>query len=181
MDTLPWYRQPWPWFLIALPAVAVVGSVATAVLAVRSNDEPVATDYYRRGLEINAKLARRERAAQLGLTVELAVEGLRANDRVALRVAGLQPLPPDAAVQLRLVVPGRPQAERMLVLARVPRSKGMNEALFEATWQENEGGLGAGAFRQWSVQTSTWLVDGDADWHENDGPSSLTARASARP
>ena len=33
-DILPWYRQFWPWFIIALPATAVVASLATVWIAV---------------------------------------------------------------------------------------------------------------------------------------------------
>ena len=33
----PWYREPWPWFLIAGPAIVVVASLSTAVIAVRSD------------------------------------------------------------------------------------------------------------------------------------------------
>lgn len=58
MDVQPWYRQPWPWFLIALPAIAVVGCIATMILAIRTNDAVVA-DYYQRGLDINKELAHR--------------------------------------------------------------------------------------------------------------------------
>ena len=32
----PWYREPWPWFLMAGPAVVVVASLASAVIAFRS-------------------------------------------------------------------------------------------------------------------------------------------------
>src|SRR5215831_12664111 len=101
MDALPWYRQPWPWFLIALPAIAVVGSVAAAVLAVRSDDGIVAADYYKRGLEINAQLSRLERAAELGLTADVSAEGMGAGERVSLTLTGRRPLPADATVQLR--------------------------------------------------------------------------------
>jgi len=159
MDTVPWYRQPWPWFVISLPAEA---------------------DYYRRGLEINAELARYERAAQLGLKLELVADGLRANDRVVLRVNGEQPLPPDATVQLRLVVPGRPAAERRLLLARVPRSDSANEASFAGTWPDDPAGAGAHGVREWSAESPSWLVDGDADWRDNDGRAPLTAHATAR-
>ena len=34
----PWYREPWPWVLIAIPALAVVGSAVTLWLALRHPD-----------------------------------------------------------------------------------------------------------------------------------------------
>lgn len=45
-DTRPWYRQFWPWFLIALPAIAVAGSFASLALAVRNADEVVSEPGY---------------------------------------------------------------------------------------------------------------------------------------
>lgn len=178
MDTMPWYRQPWPWFLIALPAVAVVGSITAAVLAVRSGDEVIATDYYRRGLAINDEISRRERAAQLGLALELSADGLHAGDRVLLRVHGRQPLPPDATVQLQLAAPGPSGAERMLVLARTGPSSGATEAIFAGAWPDEP--QGHGVVRQWTVEASSWRVDGDAKWHIGDDRSRLNARAVAQ-
>ena len=52
----PWYRQPWPWFLIAGPLTVVVACMATTVIAVRSDDGVVAGDYYKRGLLVNQRL-----------------------------------------------------------------------------------------------------------------------------
>lgn len=37
-DRDPWYRQFWPWFLIALPASSVVFSFATLFVALRGAD-----------------------------------------------------------------------------------------------------------------------------------------------
>jgi hypothetical protein len=37
-DQRPWYRQFWPWFLIALPMIAVIGGIVTLIIAVRSSD-----------------------------------------------------------------------------------------------------------------------------------------------
>jgi hypothetical protein len=34
----PWYRQFWPWFIIALLSSAVIGSFTSAYLAVRHPD-----------------------------------------------------------------------------------------------------------------------------------------------
>ena len=40
----PWYREPWPWILMAGPAVVVVAGIATAVIAIRTAD-PMVADY----------------------------------------------------------------------------------------------------------------------------------------
>jgi hypothetical protein len=37
----PWYRQFWPWFLIAIPLLGMVLSTITAVIAISGADEEV--------------------------------------------------------------------------------------------------------------------------------------------
>jgi uncharacterized protein len=37
-QTLPWYRNFWPWFLIALLSAAVGGSLVSAYLAINTTD-----------------------------------------------------------------------------------------------------------------------------------------------
>ena len=57
----PWWRHGLVWLVIAGPAAVVAAGVVTTVIAVRGADPVVASDYYRRGIEINRQLAR-ERA-----------------------------------------------------------------------------------------------------------------------
>lgn len=59
----PWYREPWPWLLMAGPALVVVAAIVTLGLALDGNDGLVADDYYKRGLAINQVLARDRVAA----------------------------------------------------------------------------------------------------------------------
>ena len=40
-DTKPWYRQFWPWFIIALPAASVVGGLTTVWIAMQTTDSLV--------------------------------------------------------------------------------------------------------------------------------------------
>ena len=40
----PWYRQMWPWILIAIPASAVVASAITLWLAITHEDPLVVDD-----------------------------------------------------------------------------------------------------------------------------------------
>jgi hypothetical protein len=58
-----WYREPWVWLLIALPASAVIGGMVTIYLAIVSSDGLVEDDYYKRGKTINLELARDQVAA----------------------------------------------------------------------------------------------------------------------
>jgi hypothetical protein len=80
----PWYRQFWPWFLIAVPAVSVIVGVSTVVVAVRNADSLVADDWYKRGLAINVDLERERLAAELGITAALWVDASGREVRVAL-------------------------------------------------------------------------------------------------
>lgn len=46
---LPWYRQFWPWFIIALPASVVIASMFTLWLAISNPDHLVVDeDNYRK-------------------------------------------------------------------------------------------------------------------------------------
>ncbi len=74
-DTQPWYRQFWPWFLIALPAIVVVAGVNMVFIAHEGADDLVVDEYYKDGLAINRKLEKRERAEQLGISARLTIDG----------------------------------------------------------------------------------------------------------
>ena len=69
----PWYREPWPWLLMAGPGIVVVAAFVTLYLAVSSDDGVVADDYYKRGLVINRELARERRGAAMGLGAVVAI------------------------------------------------------------------------------------------------------------
>ncbi len=88
VDTKPWYRYPWTWFLIAVPFLTVVACTVTIVLAVKSEDGLVSDDYYKDGLMINQSLDRDRKAKALGLS---SFVGLLPGDRsIVLQVNGEQ-------------------------------------------------------------------------------------------
>ncbi|MEN3372927.1 FixH family protein [Dechloromonas sp. ZS-1] len=70
-DVLPWYKQRWPWLLIAGPATVVVAGIVTVWLAVVSNDGLVTDDYYKQGLAVNQQLQRDQQAQAMGLQADL--------------------------------------------------------------------------------------------------------------
>lgn len=69
----PWYRQGWPWFLIALPATAVAAGIATLVIAMQTFDGMVVDDYYKEGRAIVQTIGRVEHARELGLRAAIKV------------------------------------------------------------------------------------------------------------
>jgi uncharacterized protein len=69
----PWYREPWPWLLMAGPAAVLVAGAATTWIAFASADGLVAEDYYKQGLALNRVLAREDAARRLGITAEVDV------------------------------------------------------------------------------------------------------------
>ena len=84
-----WYRQFWPWFIIAFPATAVVAGIITIVIAVKTQDGLVEDDYYKAGLGINRTLEREQNAAKLGLSA--AAKWQPKQQQVSLHLKALQP------------------------------------------------------------------------------------------
>lgn len=108
----PWYREPWPWFLISLPATAVIAGLITVWIAVTSADGLVVGDYYKAGLAINQTLARDEAARALALTATLRLE----SDALALTLAGRLQTYPDQ-LSLTLAHPTRQGMDQTLMLS----------------------------------------------------------------
>jgi hypothetical protein len=113
--TLPWYRQLWPWLLIAGPATVVVAALLTAWLAVWSDDGIVSDDYYKRGLLINKEIERsgRGEAMNLGAVLRVTTGGA-----VHLDVSGFADAARPAVVRVKLAHPTRGGHDRTLSLAR---------------------------------------------------------------
>ena len=109
----PWYREPWPWILIAGPAAVIAASMVTIYLAVASSDGLVAEDYYKQGLAINQVLAREDAAERLGLVARVDPRA----GRLWLRLSGRAPLP--GALLVRLAYATRAGRDRELRLTRV--------------------------------------------------------------
>jgi len=110
----PWYREPWPWLLIAGPATVMVAGAITIWLAVESNDGLVADDYYRQGLAINRLLARDREAARLGIRARL-----RVTDAGAIEASLTGGHAHPRALTLTLIHPTHAGEDGRLALVRV--------------------------------------------------------------
>src|SRR5471032_1225537 len=97
----PWYREPWPWLLMAGPGIVVIASFFTLWLAIKSDDGLVEDDYYKLGLAINQTLSRASRAEQLALGARAELGAGSTRVRVTLTGTGVLP----EKLRLRLVHP----------------------------------------------------------------------------
>ena len=105
----PWYREPWPWLLMAGPASVVIAGFFTAWLAVIHEDGLVADDYYKQGLAINKVIRRESEAATLDLHARI----LFGDNRVRVLLRGAAP----QELGLQLVHPTRAGLDRVSRLA----------------------------------------------------------------
>jgi len=146
----PWYREPWPWILMAGPATVIVAGVITVVLAVQSFDGLVAEDYYKRGLAVNQVLARVERAASLGLQA-----------RITLAAE------PEGAVRLDLSSGGGTLPSTVTLAMSHPTRAGLDQRvhLMQASPGIYVGRIAPLAPGRWHViledATATWRIRGE--------------------
>lgn len=147
-QTARWFHEPWPWLLMAGPAIVIVAGAITTYLAVVTSDGVVADDYYKRGLAINQTLARDVTARQLALHAQIAFEPDFGHVTVTLDGTALVRSP----LVLRLEHPGRPAFDKVLPLT--PAGHGTYASAFPS--------LSPG---RWQVtledQMRTWRLTGD--------------------
>jgi hypothetical protein len=148
----PWYREPWPWILMAGPVAAVVAGLVTAWIAVANDDPLVVDNYYKEGLAINRTLARDDAAARAACRAQL----LFADDgsRVRVHLTGDAP----ARLRLALIHPTRAGLDRTVELHSM-----------QAGWYE--GVLDLAPSARWRVlledSQRTWRLKGE--WRPQEG------------
>ncbi len=116
-DDKPWYKQFWPWVLIALPATSVIASLTMVTIAVQNQDTVVRDDWYKDGKAINESLERDEKAKTLRLKGSLSVDSL--TGEVSVTLAGQAPLTVDS-LHLVFSHPTLVQRDQALTLKRQP-------------------------------------------------------------
>ncbi len=114
-STTPWYKQFWPWFIIALPATVVVAGISMVFVAFKHADTMVIDNYYKEGLAINQTLEQDERAAALGLAAQLRFDTV--SGEVLVDLSGS--LEGSTDLELLLIHPVDAKADRAIALIAV--------------------------------------------------------------
>lgn len=152
----PWYREPWPWILMALPATAVVFSLFYAWIAVATEDGLVEDDYYKNGLAINQTIERDEAAQALHIKAQLMVGEVSTHLRLMLQGGQAGTLP--QYLRLKVLHPTRAGKDQVVNLTR--RGEGYYEGeikqLAPARWRL----ILEDADKHWRL-TGTWHVPKD--------------------
>jgi len=153
-DTQPWYKEPWPWILMAGPAAVIVAGLVTAYLAVAHEDALVADDYYKTGLAIDRVLERDRVALQAGYRAQV----LFSENGARVRVHLISHRPGPDGLRLRMFHPTRARLDREAVLGAT-----------QAGWYEGEVDLAAAG--RWRIELEddqrAWRLTGE--WRPAEG------------
>lgn len=114
-ENTPWYRQFWPWFLIAIPAISMVAGVTMIVLSLSGADQMVVDDYYKKGLAINENLALDAYAREHGMAVTTHFD-LETGEVFVEKLEGDYVWP--ETLQLQLLHPVAEDMDQTLILTR---------------------------------------------------------------
>lgn len=162
-DSNPWYKERWPWFLMAGPAIVIVAGVVTLWLAIASNDGLVSDDYYKQGLAVNQRLQRDDLAATLGLHADL----MRAGNKVRLLLGAVGAADFPDVITVKFTHPTRAGQDQLVRMT--PEGQGFYG-----------GELVAGIAGRWLVSiedpAGKWRLQGE--WQaDSEEPLRLQARA----
>lgn len=97
-ELVPWFRQPWVWFIIALPLTSVVASLYLVTLSITHQDDLVRDDWYKAGRAINQDMHAEQRARAMGLTGTLNLDP--AGPSISVQIAGGASLPATLSLSL---------------------------------------------------------------------------------
>ena len=113
-DVIPWYKQGYVWLIILFPMLAVIGGIATMIIAVKSDDGLVVDDYYKKGLEINRVIERDKQADFYQLNADIILDKELQEICVLLSAAN-QFIYPDK-LSVKLLNATRPGFDKNIVL-----------------------------------------------------------------
>jgi hypothetical protein len=126
-DTDPWYRQFWPWFIMALPASAVVAGLYTLWIAMQTTDSLVVRSDDGVNVVTERNIAAENEAKRLGLSALVDINLETGAVVVTMSSAANADLPKSLELRMRHPTMASRDAS-IAVLRAMPNSSG------SATW-----------------------------------------------
>ena len=161
-DTTPWYRQFWPWFIIALPAASVVGGLTTLWISLQTTDSLVlqSEDGVRNASD--RRIAAERFASRAGLAALVNINRNTGAVSAVVRSGDLDVVP--AVLEFELSHPAFADRDQSISLARaIPDEAG------NPVWVGHFANLPDGRFYAVLKSGDTWRLT--AEWR---GEASLT-------
>jgi hypothetical protein len=150
-DTDPWYRQFWPWFIMALPASAVVAGLYTVCIARQTTDSLVVLSDYGVNVVTEQNTAAEIEASRLGLSAMVAINPETGAVIVTMSSTANVELPDS--LQLRMRHPTMVSRDANIELLRaMPNSSG------DATWAGHFVKPPAGRYFMTLSSGNTWRL-----------------------
>ena len=166
-DTLPWYKQFWPWFIIALPASAVIAGLTTVWIAMQGDDSLVYKSDDGINVVTERNLAAERTANASGLTANVMIDA--ETGAVTTSLTAESELPETNTVRLELLHPTRQHLDLEAELVRA-----MANSAGEPTWAGHFVKLPEGRYYVVLSSGNDWRLSGE--WN---GEPSLTLGKSA--
>ncbi|MHB0776319.1 FixH family protein [Halomonas sp. WWR20] len=145
----PWYKEFWPWFLLAILAASVAMGTTFLVLSITSFDGMVEDNYYKKGLAINEILDQEQHAAELNMAAALNIDDLTGDITVELQ-GDSRP----EQLQLNLIFPAQGRQDQSILLQRVRDGHYVGQIPRQLEYR-------------WYVQLQPVAQDGPPEWRLN--------------
>lgn len=149
-----WYKEPWPWILMAGPLLVVIAALSTFYIAYKNSSDLVSDDYYKDGKHIDLDLKRDQEAVKRDIRAQVFVSP----DNTAAKVFISGDFDKQVPVKLTFLHPAKKAYDQTVELSEAGLPQSGDKTEFSAQFEP------LAAAKHWYVR----LEDGGNVWRVED-------------